>query len=60
MEAHRNHLRDIITDFVKETGSERGQFILDNFADCATKFWLVKPKAAKLETLMADLHQRAA
>ena len=60
MEAHRNHLRDIITDFVNATGSERGQFILDNFADCARKFWLVKPKAAKLETLMADLHQRAA
>ena len=60
MEAHRNHLRDIITDFVDETGSERGQFILDNFADCARKFWLVKPKAAKLESLMANLQQRAA
>ena len=60
MEAHRNHLRDIITDFVQETGSERGQYILDNFADCANKFWLVKPKAAKLESLMANLQQCAA
>jgi len=60
MEAHRNHLRDIISDFVKETGSERGQHILDNYADAVGKFWLVKPKAAKLETLMADLQQRAA
>jgi len=60
MEAHRNHLRDIITDFVKETGSECGQEILDNYADAVGKFWLVKPKAAKLETLMADLQQRAA
>lgn len=60
MEAHRNHLRDVITDFVKATGSERGQFILDNFADCIGKFWLVKPTAAKLESLMIDLKQRAA
>ena len=60
MEAHRNHLRDVITDFVNATGSERGQFILDNFADCIGKFWLVKPTAAKLESLMIDLQQRAA
>lgn len=60
MEAHRNHLREVVADYVKETGSERGQFILDNFADCVGKFWLVKPKAAKLESLMADLQQRAA
>ena len=59
MEAHRNHLREIIEDFVKETGSERGQFILDNFSDCIGKFWLVKPKASELQSLMDDL-QRAA
>jgi glutamate synthase (NADPH/NADH) large chain len=60
MEAHRNHLRDIISDFVKETGSQRGQDILDNYADAVGKFWLVKPKAAKLESLMEDLQRRAA
>ncbi|WP_126452253.1 glutamate synthase large subunit [Sulfuriflexus mobilis] len=60
MEAHRNHLRELIADFVEETGSERGQFILDNFSDCIGKFWLVKPKAAKLESLMDDLQRRAA
>ena len=60
MEAHRNHLREIISDFVKETGSQRGQDILDNYADAVGKFWLVKPKAAKLESLMEDLQRRAA
>jgi glutamate synthase (NADPH/NADH) large chain len=60
MEAHRNHLREVIEDFVKETGSERGQFILDNFSDCIGKFWLVKPKASELESLMDDLQRRAA
>ncbi|NNG13682.1 MAG: hypothetical protein HKM22_00815, partial [Gammaproteobacteria bacterium] len=56
----RNHLREVIEDFVKETGSERGQFILDNFSDCIGKFWLVKPKASELESLMDDLQRRAA
>jgi glutamate synthase (NADPH/NADH) large chain len=60
MEAHRNHLREVIEEFVKETGSERGQHILDNFADCIGKFWIVKPKAAALESLLEDLQRRAA
>ena len=60
MEAHRNHLRSVIEDFVKETGSKRGQYILDNFTDCVGTFWLVKPKATKLESLLDDLQRRAA
>ena len=60
MEAHRNHLRDTIEEFVTETGSERGKYILENFADCVGKFWLVKPKAAKLDSLLEDLRRRAA
>ncbi len=60
MEAHRNHLREVIEEFVAETGSQRGQYILDNFADCVAHFWLVKPKAAKLDELLEDLQERAA
>jgi glutamate synthase (NADPH/NADH) large chain len=60
MEAHRTHLREVIEEFVKETGSERGQFILDHFADCIGKFWLVKPKAAELASLLEDMQRRAA
>ena len=60
MEAHRTHLREVIEEFVKETGSERGQYILDHFADCIGKFWLVKPKAAELASLLEDMQRRAA
>ena len=59
MEAYRNHLRTVIEEFVVETGSNRGQQILNNFAEAIGKFWLVKPKAATLESLLEDL-QRAA
>ncbi len=60
MEAQRNHLRQVIEEFVAETGSARGQEILDNFMDAAAKFWLVKPKAAELESLLEDLQRAAA
>jgi glutamate synthase (NADPH/NADH) large chain len=51
-EAHRNFLRDTIVEYVAETGSEYAKNILDNFGDYIGKFWLVKPKAAELETLL--------
>ena len=60
MEAHRNHLRGLIEAFVAETGSARGQYILDNFKDVVGRFWLVKPKAADLQSLLRDLQRQAA
>ena len=60
MEAHRNYLREIIEEFVAETGSQRGKSFLDNFADCIGQFWLVKPKAARFESLLEDLRRAAA
>jgi len=60
MEAYRNHLRGVIEEFVSETGSARGQAILDDFAGAIGDFWLVKPRAASLETLLEDLQERAA
>ena len=59
MEAYRNHLRQVIEEFVIETGSSRGEQILNNFEQAIGKFWLVKPKAASLESLLEDM-QRAA
>ena len=44
----------MIEEFVAETGSAYGKNILDNFEDYIGKFWLVKPKAAELETLLED------
>ena len=59
MEAHRAYLRSIIEQFVEQTGSEWGQYILDHFDEMISKFWLVKPIAADLATLLDSL-QRAA
>jgi glutamate synthase (NADPH/NADH) large chain len=55
MEPYRNHLRNNISEFVEETGSEWGAHLLDNFADYVGKFWLVKPKAADLDRLLSRL-----
>ena len=59
MEAHRNFLRGLIREFAEETGSPWGRRVLDEFSDFAGKFWLVKPKAADLATIL-DTLQRAA
>jgi glutamate synthase (NADPH/NADH) large chain len=55
---YQNHLREIITDFVRETASPWGQELLDNFASWVGKFWLVKPKAAELESLLTTIKSR--
>jgi glutamate synthase (NADPH/NADH) large chain len=55
MEAYRNHLRRNIVEFVKETQSAWGQEVLENFTDYLGKFWMVKPKAANLDSLLENL-----
>ena len=56
--AHKDHLRGIIEEFVSETGSAWGQSILDDFAGFLKKFWLVKPTAANLATLLERAQPR--
>ena len=60
MAAHRHYLQGLIEKFVTETGSVRGQQILDNFADYVHKFWLVVPKAADVKSLLDSLSSQAA
>lgn len=55
MDAHSDYLHSLIEEFVAETGSPRGQDILDNFADYAQNFWLVIPKAADVKSLLDSL-----
>ncbi|MEK7321464.1 MAG: glutamate synthase large subunit [Pseudomonadota bacterium] len=55
MEAHRNYLRGILREFVAETGSGWGQEILDDFASYLPRFWLVKPKALEIHSLLDSL-----
>ena len=58
MEIYKNHLRSVIIEFAKETGSQWGQEIIDNFDDYIARFWLVKPKAAGINDLLNSVRKR--
>ena len=59
MEAHRNYLRRLIEAFAQETKSAWGQRLLEDWPLFVGQFWLVKPKAAGLDELLATLDQAA-
>jgi glutamate synthase (NADPH/NADH) large chain len=59
MEAHRNYLQALIEEYVEATHSAWGRELLENFSAYLPKFWLIKPKAAELDTLMDSLQQAA-
>ena len=59
MEAHANYLHAVLEVFVVETASEWGRTILDDFDDVLPKFWLAKPKATGLTSLLDTLREAA-
>ena len=59
MEAHLHHLRSLIARHVELTGSDWGSDILEDFRTYLPKFWVVKPKAAELGTLIESLRRAA-
>jgi len=59
MEAHLHHLRSLVSQHVEATGSEWGGQILEDYRTFMQKFWVVKPKAAELGSLIASLRQAA-
>ena len=59
MEAHVHHLRGLIFEHRELTGSEWADAILDDYRAFLTRFWLVKPKAAELGSLIQSLRQAA-
>jgi glutamate synthase (NADPH/NADH) large chain len=59
MEAYLHHLRGLIQRHVDETGSAWGAQILDDYRTFLPKFWVVKPKAAELGSLIQSLRQAA-
>ena len=59
MEAHAHHLRALLTQHVALTGSEWGEMILEDYRTFLPKFWIVKPKAAELGTLIETLRRAA-
>ena len=58
-ESYRQHLHRLVGRHRELTGSIWAQQILDEFRDYVGRFWLVKPKAASIESL-ADTLRRAA
>ena len=54
MEAYRNHLQNVLNEYVVETASPWGKEIADNVDDYIRSFWLVKPKAANLKMLLSS------
>jgi glutamate synthase (NADPH/NADH) large chain len=59
MEAHLHHLRSLIVQHVEATNSDWGRLILDDYRTYLPKFWVVKPKAAELGSLIESLRQAA-
>ena len=59
MEDYQSHLLSILAEYVEETGSEWGQELIEEFYDYRGRFWLVKPKAAGLDSLLVNTRGRA-
>ena len=53
MEVYQSHLMGLLEEYVQETGSEWGRELHEEFYDYRGRFWLVKPKAADLDSLLA-------
>ena len=59
MEAHLHHLRSLVGQHVERTGSTWGSAILDDYRTFLPKFWVVKPKATELSSLIESLRRAA-
>jgi len=59
MEGHQHFLKALIKDYVAATGSAWGKVILDDFRDYVGRFWLVKPKAADIRSLLVAIRDAA-
>lgn len=57
---HQEHLRGLIAEHLEETGSVHAENILANFDHWIPKFYLIKPKAADLNTLLGHQSRSAA
>ena len=59
MEAHYQHLRALIEAHQNATGSSWAREILNDYRTFAPKFWLVKPRAADVDSLIENLRRAA-
>jgi glutamate synthase (NADPH/NADH) large chain len=59
MGTHVQHLRGLIEQHVEATGSIWGTQLLNDFRSYIGKFWVVKPKAAAIASLLTNLRRAA-
>jgi len=59
MGIHVQHLRGLIEQHVGETGSLWGAQLLNDFRSYIGRFWVVKPKAAAIDSLLTNLRRAA-
>ena len=59
MQSNLQHLQQLIMRHVEETGSVWGAEILRDFRSYIGSFWVVKPKAASLDSLIENLSRAA-
>jgi glutamate synthase (NADPH/NADH) large chain len=59
MEAHLQHLRTLVQQHNELTASQWADDILDDFRTYLPRFWLVKPKAAGIDSLIESLRRAA-
>jgi glutamate synthase (NADPH/NADH) large chain len=59
MGTYVQHLRGLIEQHVEATGSEWGAQMLNDFRTYIGKFWVVKPKASAIDSLLENLRRAA-
>jgi len=59
MGTHVQHLRSLIEQHVEETDSVWGAQLINDFRTYIGKFWVVKPKAAAIDSLLENLRRAA-
>jgi glutamate synthase (NADPH) large chain len=59
MQSHLQHLETLLEDHAAETESVWAREILDDFRSFIGKFWVVKPKAASIDSLIENLRRAA-
>jgi glutamate synthase (NADPH/NADH) large chain len=59
MGTHVQHLRGLIEQHVEATGSVWGATLLNDFRTYIGRFWVVKPKAAAIDSLLENLRRAA-
>ena len=59
MGTHVQHLRGLIEQHVDATGSQWGTQLLNDFRTYIGRFWVVKPKASAIDSLLENLRRAA-